>query len=644
MERQPLAAADDPAPTASWARKAWPVVLLGLVVWQGWMTLSLFGDDRPWERLLDDQPILSGRHPLHLYHGYLGAHSLSEHGSLCCYDPSFQAGYPKTPVFDGGSRPAELFLLLAGGTYQPAAYKIGLASLCAVVPLLLMLAARGAGLGPWTACLATALGLLVWWGTPCQTALAAGDLDLLLAALAALVQAGLWVRFDRIPGLGSWLGLLLTGGLGWFAQPLLFVLLLPFFLVYYFRVGGRHGLVWHLALLAALAGGLVANAFWLIDWAGSWWVRVPFPLEGSLLPHRTLRTLWEAPLWGDPADRILAAALLVLAAAGIWHLNQVHQRQAARMLGLGLACFLILAVAGTAWEPLGRIGTPRLLAAALLFAALPAAHALVEAGRLLFGWAGLLRGGLVAATLVAAAGLAVSDHLAAGAARCTSAVPLEIGLGGPREALLAALREHTTPEARILWEDHRPESSRAPQWGALLPLLTERPFLGGLDPHARIEHVQTTAFNDQVLAGRLISDWSDADLEDFCRRYNVGWVVCRSRRAEQRFRAWTGARLAATLDGDVPRRLFALQRPLSFALKGSQAKLLRADCDHIALGDVVPNEDGEVVLSLHYQAGMQVSPSRVQLERELSPYDPIPFVRLRVPGPIVRVTLMWEKK
>src|SRR6516225_1374198 len=112
----------------------WSLVLLGLLVWQGWMTLSLFGPDHAWERLLNDRPIVSGRHPLHLYHGYLGARSLAERGTLSCYDPAFQAGYPKTPVFDSGSRPAEMFLSLAGGAYRPAAYKLGLALCCLLVP------------------------------------------------------------------------------------------------------------------------------------------------------------------------------------------------------------------------------------------------------------------------------------------------------------------------------------------------------------------------------------------------------------------------------------------------------------------------------------------------------------------------------
>src|SRR5438105_2129964 len=75
-----------PTPSRPWLRAAilWGLVFLGLMVWNGWMILRLFGPDQPWQRLLNDQPIISGRHPLHLYHGYLGAQSLLEQGTLCC--------------------------------------------------------------------------------------------------------------------------------------------------------------------------------------------------------------------------------------------------------------------------------------------------------------------------------------------------------------------------------------------------------------------------------------------------------------------------------------------------------------------------------------------------------------------------------
>ena len=141
-------------------------------------------------------------------------------------------------------------------------------------------------------------------------------------------------------------------------------------------------------------------------------------------------------------------------------------------------------------------------------------------------------------------------------------------------------------------------------------------------------------------AGKHISQWKDDELHAYCRRYNIGWVVCWSPAVLARFSAWDEARRETTLSDDGPGALFALERPHSFALKG-QARWLAADCTHIALGDLVP-DNGRVVLSLHYQAGMKILPSRVQLEREIDSSDPIPFVRLRVPGPVTRVTITWD--
>ena len=639
MERPPLPPPEKPARLGPGHSHLWSALLLLLVLWQGGMTLSLFGPDRPLDRLLNDEPVLSGRHPLHLYHGQLGAGSLWALGRLSCFDPNFQAGYPKTPVFDSGSRPAELFLFLGGGACRPAAYKVGLAACWLAVPLLLAAAARNAGMNRASAFVTAAAGLLVWWGAPGRAALEAGHLDLLLASLAALVQAGLLLRFDRHPGVSAWLGILVSGCLGWFTHPLFFALLLPLALLFYLSTGARHGLAWHLALLGALVGGIAVNAFWLCDWVGYWWIRAPLHWDTRLLAHRTFHTVWDAPLWGEPADRSLAVALAALALVGAWRLHRNQQRPAARLLGLGALGLLLLAVGGAVFEPLATLGTPLLLVPALLFAVPPAVYALLDIYRLAARWTGtrfratLVLGGL----LLLAAGLDYRDTFAL-AARCTGAAPLVIGLSPDQVRTVAALRRETTAEARVLWED-RALPPQAPHWSALLPLWTGRAYLGGLDADAGIEHAYA-GFTDQVLMGRPIQDWSDAELEDFCRRYNVGWVVCWSPAAVERFRAWPQAQALTPVQDQEAGCLFGLRRPRSFALKG-QAQWLQADWHRIALGDVVP-EDGQVVLSLHYQAGLQVSPGRIQIEREVDPYDPIPFVRLRLPGPVARLTLTWE--
>ena len=87
--------------------------------------------------------------------------------------------------------------------------------------------------------------------------------------------------------------------------------------------------------------------------------------------------------------------------------------------------------------------------------------------------------------------------------------------------------------------------------------------------------------------------------------------------------------------------LLAIKRTPSFVLKG-KARVVQMDAHRIALADVEP-EDGVVLLSLHYQDGFHTSPNTVRIERALDPFDPIPFLRLRMPGPVARLTLTWEE-
>src|SRR5262249_1652100 len=309
MDRQIATPAEGSAQVSPRIQWLWLLALLGLIAWQGWMALTLLRVEQPWQRLADEQPLVSGRHPLHLYHGYLGAQSLRERGTLCCYDPAVQSGYPTTRLFYGGSRPAELFLALAGKTFHPSAYKIGLAICCLLVPVLFAVAARGLGLSPAGTVLATALSLLIWWGQPCRRLLEAGDLDLLLACLMGVTHVGILIGYARSPGILPWIGLLLTAVVGWFAHPVIFFSLLPLHLSYYLSVGVKHRLSWHLGLLGSLAGGIAVNAFWLLDWLSYWWICSPLPAAVLPLEHRTFHTIWSAELWGEPADRALAATL-----------------------------------------------------------------------------------------------------------------------------------------------------------------------------------------------------------------------------------------------------------------------------------------------------------------------------------------------
>jgi hypothetical protein len=632
--------ADGAAPGTT-RRWPWHLAWLALFAWQFWLTLGLFGPD-PLAQIGDERFIASGAHPQHFYLGSLGAHGFVERGSTTVLDPAFQVAFLKTPIFNG-SRLAEVFIL-CGGVHRPAiGYKVGLIVVCMLVPALLILACRAAGLGRPATVLATMAGQLVWWGPLGRTALEAGDSDVLLASLTGLAHVGCLIAYHRRPGFLVWLSLLVTGCLGWFLQPMFFPFALPLLLVYYLSVGAKHDfLTWHSAFWLAEQGAVLANLPWLIDWVSYWWLRTPLPTPTNvMLPHRNFVNLWNAPLWGSPTDRLLTVLVMASAALGVLILNQTRQRAAARLFGLGAAGAMTLSLLGISWEPMGQVGSIGLLAPALWYAALPAAHAWTWLARVLwdFGRTGRVMLGCGTAFTLICLLTTVRDNAACLGDRCLRSAPLTFGLNPEQQELVDVLLAHTTNDARILWED-RLTSRRDSRWAALLPTLTGRSIVGGLDPEATIEPSEICLMN-LCLERRPIATWSDDQLADYCRRYNIGWIVCWSPAVAQRFNEWPAVEKIVPIHDNGDGFLLRVKRTPSYALKG-KATLMTANHRYIALKDVEP-DNGVVVLSLHYQAGMRATPNRVQIERESSGDDFIGFVRLRLAERAECVTITWTK-
>src|SRR5262249_32623028 len=144
------------------------------------------------------------------------------------------------------------------------------------------------------------------------------------------------------------------------------------------------------------------------------------------------------------------------------------------------------------------------------------------------------------------------------------------------------IREGSTPEGRILWED-RGDGPRGAGWTALLPELTQRQYLGGLSPELAIDHM-TVRLADGKLVGRPIGGWTDEGLARFFERYNVTRVVCRSPDGIARLRRLPGVAAVADFkaDGGV---MFALDRRPTYLLTG-RGQVTQMDWRRVALSDV----------------------------------------------------------
>jgi hypothetical protein len=605
----------------------WAFILLALVAAQGAVTLRLFGPGPLPDQLTNDDPVLDGRHPLHAYHGLLGNRVWHDRRGTTCFDPAFQAGYLKTPVFDAGSRPAELFYLIGGSS--PRTYKTGLAVCCLLVPVGFALAGRGVGLGPGGSCLTALVGSVLWWSPAGRALIAAGDFDLLVGGLCAPIYLAWLGRYGRTPGPVEWLVLAATAGGGWYMQPLLMLVLVPVSLLYQCWAFRSVRFAWHFGLIAANAVGPGVNAFWLYDWAQHVWMYVPYGgADAPLGSWPAAGHGWEAFLPSDPVDLVVAALgvlglLLMLPRAGA----------GAGLLTVGAGLLVVAGGAGRLWPIAAEFGCHRAATVALWCLTVSASYALAAVAGGIGTASGFRPLGLVWLGL----GL-VGLNYGLDLPRRWTVEPLEIGLGPNREDIVRVVREKSTAEGRILWED-RSDAGNQAGWTALLPELTHRPFLGGLSPDVSIDHMQLR-LADGRLVHRPIAEWTDQELESFFERYNVVRVVARTPESATRFRKLRGASVVAEFVGGAG-TMFALDRRPMYVLRG-HARVTQLDWKRVALEDVEPDEHGFVVLSLHHHPGWRVTPDYVSVERDVDVQDPIPMIRLKLPGPVSRLTMSWR--
>jgi hypothetical protein len=383
-------------------------------------------------------------------------------------------------------------------------------------------------------------------------------------------------------------------------------------------------------LVGVILVGLVPNLWWLGDWVKFSWVRQataeplpPIPSWNHILGsfHDYQRHLGEAEIsW----------PLMILAGLGLLAMLR------GPFLRVVLYSCLVLMVLGTSrlgecWPLAKNMGLEH---AGLLIPAMALIPAVDLVSKVLTGARVLPIISLCVALLPALC--AWTDLAGSLSLRIT---PLRQGLTDGQQKLITDLQNKTQPDARILLEqtDHRGSSWN---WTAYLPRLTQRAYLGGLDPDAAIEHMSCQWYRG-LLAQRPLALWTDEERDDYIEKYNISWVLCRTREGVAFWNRYPGATILSTYDDGQPATLIALPRSPSFVLSGT-ATLERAESTRIVLTNVAPDEDGEVILSLHYQPELRAAPLVVQIEKAQDITDPVPFIKLKVPGPVSRVTLTWE--
>ena len=624
-----------------------------------------------------ESPVVVVDHAIHEYHGALGARFVREAGTTWGYDPFFMAGYPETPVWDSSSNPAILFELLGGPSgFRP--YKVGLFA-CSVGLLLAVAGgAWAAGLGMAEVALASALAFLVFW-TGFPVALWRSGLFAFITAAAGVgLLLGLCTLFDRKPNRWSWLAMALAGSGLFYLHVTAPVMAFGGLLAFYATRGPQHGWRWHAAILGAAGLAVAMNLPWL---AALWKFRGLRVGSGFFMTTDSAWFLVEFFTAASVEGR-MSLALLILGIPGLvlWGLR--GRGASAAAFGGGIVALMLLTGLGSLWGPTKTLEPLRFRVTFLFLLAVPASSGVVEASK---GLARLIGGGVRGRVAAALAWFALLGGWAATErpffescwGYLTYRRPLVVGIKPEMTRLVEWLRANTDLSARILFEDQLrllertdPESVH---WTPLLPTLLgpdSRMFIGGIYQTAFIKHHEMAAFGDFQLGNRSIDEWSPAQVDAYCRTYNVGWVACWSPLSRFWFDRYPGAVKVATLprysspdlppsnneqewramvrragrevatryllEGERSYAIYRVERPRSYFLRG-KGRIVAVAPNRVELADVEP-EGGSVVVSLHWLDTWKSDPP-LTLKPEPTPGDPVEFVRIDLPGPVARVVL-----
>ena len=255
--------------------------------------------------------------------------------------------------------------------------------------------------------------------------------------------------------------------------------------------------------------------------------------------------------------------------------------------------------------------------------------------------------------------------------------PMVVGIRPEMRQMVEWLRGNTDLSARVLFEDQlrllEHTDAESVHWTPLLPDLLgadSRMFIGGLYQTAFIRHHKMAAFGDFQLGDRPIDEWSAGELDDYCRAYNVGWVVCWSPLSRFWFDRYPRAKRVATLprystpglppsnndhewsamvkragrdvalrymlEGSTTYAVYRVDRPRSYFLRG-KGRIVDVGPDRVELEGLEP-EGGAVVVSLHWIDTWQAD-LPMPLRPQPMPPDPVDFVRIDLPGPVDRLVL-----
>jgi hypothetical protein len=589
--------------------------------------------------LYDRNPIIEQDWGLHFHHLKSVEEFWRQERSLWGYNPLFMAGYPSNTIQDLSIKLFEfLALALSLIALSPIQwFKISVFLAMASVPWLMYFSARN--LFPReeirnTAATAAALfGTIYWWNSLPREMFFYGMVGYSTAAYASILGVSLFYRLAQQQA--SWDAV----GLAWvlFAITILplhvqsLIISLPPILALLIarpKLIQRNLLLW---IFGAATISLAVNLVWLgpafnhrgddvsktiVEQLALFVSTDPLTFVKDYLAPNSYWSFRQS-FW----EKGVRLMLLILGATGIVKLLRSGHKEAGILLAAALISLFLISYCSffipilKGWQPMRfKVPFDLFLAIAASYSVAIWLTASSPASR-----------SLIVPSLLSAAAVAFLANLvhteSRGKLRLRTIIRPEIS------AIAGWVQQNAPAHGRVLFEESGDETGfvyDGMYLSSFIPHWTGRELIGGPINLYNDRH-HFAEFHSGRLLGRDVQSFTDEEIINYFRLYNIGAVVAFHPASLKRLRSVPGL---VTLGGRIgPVHLMTVNQPLTWFLQGrGQARAKLNQLEVSAAGN------DEIVLKYHWVDGLVSNPAASIVPVKIYD-DPIPFIKVVHPPP-----------
>jgi hypothetical protein len=572
----------------------------------------------PLSEVVRNEPIYADDYPPHQAFVINFYRYVTDFGHSWGYDPYLMAGYPSCAIYDVDIKAGELFSSLFSFLGLIAAFKLFTLATFIVVPPIVYLASRKLGLSPFEGLVAAALAIALWHLDPfVNPSIKYGMLGFgLNCSLGVLIYALLYDYLTS--GRGSSCALLfLIAPLVMMLHPVSLIALVVPLGVLYVMACRTVCLRVHLLLGGVILFSVAVNSYWIVPLLQMFHYKLH---SGHVFLAHGLRTIA-----GDFFYKPGYGMRTIVFVTGVLGLH-IWKKQGALLKWVPMFCTFVflfaLAYFGSYWDVTATLQPYRYIMALSFFLIPPAAETVTRAIKI--SQERFLTSGGICVLVVA---LLLSGPLfSTSLAWLLRGRHLYCSLPAAGYELVDWIRHRTTRAGRILVQDSRGHVYFGGHFLGLLPVITEREFIGGVMPDMWIAH-HFSDFSDELLFGKDLMSYDEEDLRNYFDLYNIKWVVAWSAKAKAFFE--THRPSLEKVDQVGVFAIYEVNREPNFFTEGTG----RVSADHNLIR-VSGASRGGVVLKYHWLETLRCreigdGARELPVEPVKMLDDPIPFIRVR---------------